>query len=491
MEEERRVTEAAPAAGTSAGNERLARLAPLILDAAADGIFGLDREGRATFMNPAAAAMLGWEALDLIGRPLHEAIHHARADGSPYPSEACPVHATLTDGLARTVDTDVFWTKGGRSFPVEYTSTPIFDHDAVAGAVITFRDITDRQRFERLAELEEKNALIKLLQTVAVASNEAETTAEALSRAIEDVCAHTGWPVGHAYVTGEEGVAAASAGVWHLADPDRFRGLKTASTNTDFRPGEGLVGRVLLTGEPVCVADLRKEPAFTRGRVEPNTGVVAAFLFPLLIGREVVGVLEFFSDEISELDEPLLETMVHVGTQLGRTVERERVSRQLERLALKDDLTGLHNRRGFTALAQQQLQTARRRKAGMTLLYLDLNDLKPINDRFGHAEGDRALKVVGELLLRTFRASDVTGRIGGDEFCVLLTEGDVRDHAMALVRLEDAVERRNRELDPWQVSISAGHVTFDPERPVGVEELIQAADESMYQQKRSAKERGG
>ncbi len=183
--------------------------------------------------------------------------------------------------------------------------------------------------------------------------------------------------------------------------------------------------------------------------------------------------------------------MVHVGTQLGRTVERERVNRQLERLALRDDLTGLHNRRGFIALAQQQLQTARRRKAGMTLLYLDLNDMKPINDRFGHAEGDRALKVVGELMTETFRASDVTGRVGGDEFCVLLTEGDVRDHAMALVRLEKAIERRNKTLDPWQVSISAGHATFDPARPVGVEELIRAADESMYEEKRIAKQRGG
>lgn len=491
MADERRTTRAASAAHTRAGDDRLARLAPLILDAAGDGIFGLDPEGRATFMNPAAESMLGWEAVDLIGRNLHDAVHYARVDGSPYPAAECPVRATLTDGVARTADGDVFWTKEGRSFPVEYTSTPILEGDEVAGAVITFRDVSDRQRSARLAEVEEKNALIKLLQTVAVASNEAETTSDALRRAIEDVCAHTGWPVGHAYLMQEEGQVAATSGVWHLADARRFRGLQTASKKTNFRPGEGLVGKVLLTGEPVCVADLRHEPDFTRGRVEPNTGVAAAFLFPLLIGREVVGVLEFFSDEISELNEPLLETMVHVGTQLGRTVERERVNRQLERLALKDDLTGLHNRRGFIALAQQQLQTARRRKMGMTLLYLDLNDLKPINDRYGHAEGDRALKVVGELLAGTFRASDVTGRVGGDEFCVLLTEGEIRDHALALVRLEDAIERRNRELDPWQVSISAGHVAFDPERPVGVEELIQAADESMYQQKRSAKKRDG
>jgi diguanylate cyclase (GGDEF)-like protein/PAS domain S-box-containing protein len=491
LDEQRPTTEAASATDPTTSSDRLARLATLILDAAADGIFGLDVDGDATFVNPAAERMLGWDTVDLIGRHLHDTIHYAHPDGSPYPVAECPAYATLTDGRRRTVDTEVFWTKDGRSFPVEYTSTPILENEVIAGAVITFRDISDRQRSVRLAEVEEKNALIQLLQTVAVASNEAETTGEALRRAIEQVCEHTGWPVGHAYLMHEEAEAAASAGVWHSADPKRFERLRAASARTDFRPGEGLVGKVLLTGEPVCVADLAQEPAFTRGRAEPNTGVAAAFLFPLLIGREVVGVLEFFSDEISELNEPLLETMVHVGTQLGRTVERERVSRQLERLALKDDLTGLHNRRGFVALAQQQLQTARRRKAGMTLLYLDLNDLKPINDRFGHAEGDRALKVVGELLAGTFRASDVTGRVGGDEFCVLLTDGDVRDHAMALVRLEDAIERRNRDLHPWKISISAGHAAFDPERPEGVEELIRAADQSMYMQKRSGKQRGG
>ena len=480
--------QAAAAGGPSA--ERLARLATLILNAAGDGIFGVDTDGAATFVNPAAESMLGWEAVDLIGRPLHEAIHYARADGSPYPATACPIHAAFTDGVARTVDDEVFWTKDERSFPVEYTSTPIVENGQIVGAVVTFRDISDRRRSEKLAELEEKNALIALLQTVAVASNEAESTREALSRAIEEVCQHTGWPVGHAYLR-QEGAAAQSSGVWHLADPDRFQALRAASTQMDFRPGEGLVGKVLLTGRPVCVADLSHEANFTRGRVEPNTGVAAAFLFPLLVGREVVGVLEFFSDEVSELNEPLLETMVHVGTQLGRTVERERVSTQLERLALRDDLTSLNNRRGFIALAQQQLQTARRQKRGMTLLFLDLNDLKAINDRFGHAEGDRALAIVGELLETTFRASDVTGRIGGDEFCVLLTEGDVRDHATALVRLELAVEQRNEELDPWHVSISAGHAAFDPAAPVTVEELIEAADQSMYQEKRTAKKRGG
>jgi diguanylate cyclase (GGDEF)-like protein len=123
----------------------------------------------------------------------------------------------------------------------------------------------------------------------------------------------------------------------------------------------------------------------------------------------------------------------------------------------------------------------------MTLLYLDLNEMKTINDRFGHAEGDRALTAVGDLLAGTFRASDVTGRIGGDEFCVLLTEGDVRDHAAALVRLEQAIERRNESAGEWRISISAGHAAYDPSGPVNVEELIRAADESMYEEKRTFK----
>jgi PAS domain S-box-containing protein len=139
----------------------------LILDSAGEGIFGLDREGRITFINPAAAQMLGWTVEELVGQAGHPMIHHTRPDGSGYPPEDCPIYGALRDGTTGTVDDEVFWRKDGSSFPVEYTSTPLREDGRLAGAVVTFADITERKRSEetfRHAFDRERQAVERLQQ---------------------------------------------------------------------------------------------------------------------------------------------------------------------------------------------------------------------------------------------------------------------------------------------------------------------------------------
>ena len=121
-----------------------------ILTAAGEGIYGLDLEGRTTFANPAAARMIGWEAEDLIGKPQHDILHHTKPDGSPYPREECPIYAAFKDGTVHHVDDEVFWRKDGSSFPVEYVSTPIREDGKLTGAVVVFRDITERKQSEEI-----------------------------------------------------------------------------------------------------------------------------------------------------------------------------------------------------------------------------------------------------------------------------------------------------------------------------------------------------
>ena len=129
------------------------QLSDLILKAAGEGIYGLDREGRTTFINPAAAAMLGWDPDALIGKPMHALIHHTKRDGSSYPSHECPIYAAFTDRSVHRVAHDVFWRKDGSSFDVQYVSTPIVcDREGLLGAVVTFGDITERRRAEQELE---------------------------------------------------------------------------------------------------------------------------------------------------------------------------------------------------------------------------------------------------------------------------------------------------------------------------------------------------
>lgn len=121
----------------------------LILTAVGEGIYGIGNDGLATFVNPAAISMTGWTEDDIIGKPIHDLHHHTKTDGSPYPREECPIYAAVRDGLVHHSDSEVFWRKDGSSFQVEYTSTPIYDQGKLKGAVVVFKDITDRKLAEQ------------------------------------------------------------------------------------------------------------------------------------------------------------------------------------------------------------------------------------------------------------------------------------------------------------------------------------------------------
>jgi len=132
--------------------QRLEKMHQLILDAAGEGVYGLDANGTTTFVNQAAERILGWHGEDVIGKPLHDIHHHSHADGSPYPREHCPIYRAIKDGLVHQVDNEVFWRTDGTSVPVEYTSTPILEDGNICGAVVVFRDISARKELERQRE---------------------------------------------------------------------------------------------------------------------------------------------------------------------------------------------------------------------------------------------------------------------------------------------------------------------------------------------------
>ncbi|MDG9758647.1 sigma 54-interacting transcriptional regulator [Pseudomonas sediminis] len=116
----------------------------LLLSAVGDGIYSIDSEGLATYVNPAAARMLGWETDEMIGKNIHRIHHHSHADGSHYPVEDCPIYKAVHDGLVHEGRQEVFWRRDGSMFPVEFTSTPVISDGRIVGSVVVFRDITER-----------------------------------------------------------------------------------------------------------------------------------------------------------------------------------------------------------------------------------------------------------------------------------------------------------------------------------------------------------
>jgi len=120
----------------------------LILRAAGEGIYGVNAEGKTTFVNPAAERMLGWTAEELVGRDMHSLVHHTHPDGSHYHAHDCPIYAAFRDGIVHRVEHEVFWRKDGTPLWVDYTSTPIRERGTLIGAVIVFRDISQRRDAE-------------------------------------------------------------------------------------------------------------------------------------------------------------------------------------------------------------------------------------------------------------------------------------------------------------------------------------------------------
>ncbi|MGB0909103.1 MAG: PAS domain S-box protein [Nitrospirales bacterium] len=138
--------------------ECLMRKNELILASAGEGIYGVNCQGIMTFANPEAAALIGCSVDELVGKPQHAILNHTQLDGTPYSQEDCPIYKSFQDGFINRVEDDIFWRKDGTSFPVSFTSTPIWEDDKIVGAVVTFKDISERKR-----ELEELESSVSLL----------------------------------------------------------------------------------------------------------------------------------------------------------------------------------------------------------------------------------------------------------------------------------------------------------------------------------------
>jgi signal transduction histidine kinase len=189
------------------------------------------------------------------------------------------------------------------------------------------RERQARHEAEQIAErmtreLYERQEELALLVDVARAANECADAEEALTVAIAQVCRFTGWPVGHVWL-GDGSGRLVPSGIWHLEHPDRFETFRRITEVTTLEPGVGLAGRVLSGAESVWISDVSVDGNFPRGRAG-DLGVRGGFGSPILVGAEVVGVMEFFSLHVEAPDPRLLQLMGQIGTQLGRAIERDR-----------------------------------------------------------------------------------------------------------------------------------------------------------------------
>lgn len=265
-----------------------------------------------------------------------------------------------------------------------------------------------------------------------------------------------------------------------LVDEDRqwfksHMGIPVTETPRDI----SFCGHAILGDEVFLVPDAHADPRFVDNPlVTSEPGVVFYAGCPLKMANGMrlgtLCIIDHAPREFSEEDLLLLKDLAQMAEQELAAIQ----------LATIDELTMLCNRRGFEALADHALSLCRRLGRPSSLLYIDLDGFKGINDRFGHAEGDCTLRRFGGLLKDTFRESDVLGRIGGDEFAVLVTNALPEDLDELLHRLQAAVSASNQTArEGCEIRYSVGTVAFDPERHISTEAFMVDADQQMYRDK--------
>jgi len=210
----------------------------------------------------------------------------------------------------------------------------------------------------------------------------------------------------------------------------------------------------------------------------------------LLPGLTLVGVALAVGSGVASL--PLATASTLTVTTLAALLLLVREGHRIDRfeaglrlISLIDELTHIYNRRGFLLLGERSFQTARRQELPLSVLYFDLDNLKPVNDAFGHATGSRLLREFAEILNQHCRSSDVVARVGGDEFAVVSTaSGEALERQ--LQRIAAAVSERNRHGQrPYRIRYSVGRASCDPTQSPGFEELVAEADARMYEHKQA------
>jgi len=413
--------------------ERIRYQQNLILNSAGEGIYGLDKQGNTTFVNNAAARMLGYAADELIGKPMHNQVHHSHTDGSLYPREQCPMYAAFTDGQIHTVVNEVLWRKDGSNFPVEYTSTPIYEEEILVGAVVTFRDITERKQ----AESDLRIAAMAFDSQDSLMITDPAGVILRVNQAFSD----------------STGFTAAEA-VGHTP-----KILKSGRHDAAFyaRMWESILSTGSWQGE---VWDRRKN-----GEIYPKWLSISA-----VKGRD---------GEVSH----------YIGSHIDISA-RKAAEEEIKNLAFYDPLTGLPNRRLLhDRLTQALVSSARSGREG-ALLFIDLDNFKILNDTLGHDVGDLLLQQVGGRLKSCVREGDTVARLGGDEFVVLLEELSTQP-MRAASQTEIIGEKIIATLgEPYRLAAhecrstpSIGAALFNNSN-LDTNELLKQADIAMYQAKK-------
>ena len=298
---------------------RLSHQNALILDAAGEGIFGLDLEGRTTFVNATAARMLEWSAAELIGKPLVPLLHRRDGEATEPGSDPLCLSAAVRDGAVHRVQNDLFTNRSGMSFPVQYVTSPIHEENRPVGVVVVFQDITARKNLENLQQAQ-------LSISPSLAQN--DTLEEAVPQLLRIIGEMGPWDMAIFWHKDPMNERLACEGTW-LRPSCRWDEFATICRNSEFPPGMDFPGIVWGTKLPLWIPDALADARFTRAPTAARLGVHGACLIPIRTGTVIHGVLELYADKPRSPDRQLIHILTDTGMKIGQFIDRARADTAL------------------------------------------------------------------------------------------------------------------------------------------------------------------
>jgi len=434
------------------------RLYSLLANNITDVIWTVDANLRYIYISPSVEHQRGYTAAEIESHSLSDTLTADSYDLTRriFEEEAAEARRSRSDSPRSRVLVLQLKRKDGSLFWAEVEATLLFDKECRLVSILgVSRDIDKRKRAE-----EETRGLLRrqqaLLENVPafIFLKDAQMRYTAVNRAYMEMLPED------------------------IEDPlgRRDRNFYPAKLAMRFEAEDRQVleeGKTIRKEEPIRLRDRRTiQTAVSITPVHAKDGAITGMVgiaFDITERKDAEEKLKRYTAELRKANE-----------------EQARLMEKVRALSLTDELTGLHNRRGFLSLAEQQVKIANRTKGALSLFYFDLDNMKKINDTLGHREGDHALRETAYVLGNTFRDSDIIARIGGDEFAVMAIESSENSAEAFVNRLGEHLRELNSGgARSYDLSLSVGVAHYEPEKPCTIDELLAQADSLMYKHKRA------
>lgn len=445
-------------------------LARGMLAAATTGIYFL-QDGRFLYVNRLFEEISGYTYDELVGKHSLDYVH-------PDDKET-----------VRTKAIEVLKGQGSSSYEFRFVrkdSGIVWVSDRVTSiqykgkrsVIGTLMDITERKHAEE--EVSRYTKQMEALFNIGATVSQTLNLGELLDSVLDTVLMVTGVEVGGIFLLDKQTSKL-------LLRAHRGMSPEFARQVQGVTVGDGFIGQVAKSGKPILVEDVSADSKLSWMR-KMGDDIQSVAAVPIMAKEKILAVMGVGSRKYRKFPDWEMLMLDTIANQIGMAIENARLYEHAVELAFTDGLTGLYNRRYIMEQIEREFIRAQRSKAPMSLIMVDLDGLKAINDRFGHHEGDGFLKEVAGIVKVNTRASDVAARWGGDEFMLLAPGTDSRSASKIAERIRAQVERYKIQLegDEVGITISAGIVSYPAHASV-VEELLKKVDEAMYNAKRGGK----